>query len=68
MKINNIMTVVSANDGIDINLPPSVAGERGGENISQQQEELVKRCVEMLGAVNISHRKGDDDADLGDCI
>ena len=49
MKINYIMTVVSANDGSDKNLPPSIAGERGGENISKQEEELVKRYVEMLG-------------------
>ena len=43
------MTVASANDGSDKNLPPSIAGERGGENISKQEEELVKRYVEMLG-------------------
>src|SRR6056300_170357 len=43
------MTVVSDNDGSNKNLPPSIAGERGGKNISKQEEELVKRYVEMLG-------------------
>jgi non-ribosomal peptide synthetase component F len=42
---------VSANDGSNKNLPyPAPAGEKGGSNIiKHQDQELVERCVEMLG-------------------
>eukprot|EP00986_Skeletonema_menzelii_P014573 scaffold9780_cov80-Skeletonema_menzelii.AAC.10 len=49
------MTVASANTSSDKTLPVSIAGERGGNNsitlvdAVDEQQELVKSFVEMLG-------------------